>query len=259
MRVILDDRILEKVEGTVFEISHSGEKHGYIVLEDDLSEDEKGVLKSLLTIISAIYTYRKLISRERKLYKDIVKTWVKALEYYDYYTKGHSEEVAYYAVEIGKMFDLGDEKLEKLYWAGLLHDIGKIYVPQVVLNKTSKLDEHEFELIKIHPVKGCELVKEIDGFEDIAIWIRHHHERWDGKGYPDGLKGEEIPFEARVLCVADSYQAMRSNRPYKREKSVEESIQELRRNAGRQFDSAIVEKFIEFLEGGGDLGTGHRG
>jgi polar amino acid transport system substrate-binding protein len=157
------------------------------------------------------------------------------------------------------MFDLGDEKLEKLYWAGLLHDIGKIYVPQVVLNKTSKLDEREFELIKIHPVRGYELVKEIEGFEDVAIWIRHHHERWDGKGYPDGLKGEEIPFEARVLCVADSYQAMRSDRPYKRGKSVEESIQELRRNAGRQFDSAIVEKFIEFLEGGGDLGTGHQG
>jgi polar amino acid transport system substrate-binding protein len=259
LKVILDDRTPEKVEGAVFEISHSGEKRGYIVLEDDLSEDEKGVLKSLLTIVSAICTYRKLINRERKLYRDIVKTWVKALEYYDYYTKGHSEEVAYYAVEIGKMFGLDDEKLEKLYWAGLLHDIGKIYVPQVVLNKTNKLDEREFGLIKIHPVRGYELVKEIDGFEDVAIWIRHHHERWDGKGYPDGLKGEEIPFEARILCVADSYQAMRSDRPYKRGKSVEESIQELRRNAGRQFDSAIVEKFIEFLEGGGDLGTGHRG
>jgi len=167
--------------------------------------------------------------------------------------------VAYYAVEIGKMFNVDGEKLEKLYWAGLLHDIGKIYVPQVILNKTDKLNESEFDVVKIHPVKGYELVREIDGFEDVALWIRHHHERWDGKGYPDGLKGEEIEFEARILCVADSYQAMRSDRPYKKGKTVEESIQELLRNAGRQFDPVIVKKFVEFLRKGGDLGTGHQG
>ena len=93
----------------------------------------------------------------------------------------------------------------------------------------------------------------------MALWIRHHHERWDGRGYPDGLKGEEIELEARMLCVADSYQAMRSDRPYRKGKTVEEAIQELLRNAGKQFDPMIVEKFVEFLREEGDLGTGHQG
>ncbi|ACM23581.1 Metal dependent phosphohydrolase [Thermotoga neapolitana DSM 4359] len=259
VKVVLDDQVIGEASGETFEISHSKESHGYVVIEGDLDEDEREVLQAFLNIVSAIHTYIEMVRKEKKLHRDIVRTWVRALEYYDYYTKGHSEEVAYYAVEIGKMFNVDGEKLEKLYWAGLLHDIGKIYVPQVILNKTDKLNESEFDVVKIHPVKGYELVREIDGFEDVALWIRHHHERWDGKGYPDGLKGEEIEFEARILCVADSYQAMRSDRPYKKGKTVEESIQELLRNAGRQFDPVIVKKFVEFLRKGGDLGTGHQG
>ncbi|PLV56199.1 HD domain-containing phosphohydrolase [Thermotoga sp. SG1] len=259
VKVVLDDQTFGEANGETFEISHSKKSHGYVMIEGDLGEDEREVLRAFLNIVSAIHTYRELVRKEKKLHRDIVRTWVRALEYYDYYTKGHSEEVAYYAVEIGKMFNMDGKKLEKLYWAGLLHDIGKIYVPQIILNKTDKLNEREFDVIKIHPAKGYELVKEIDGFEDVALWIRHHHERWDGKGYPDGLKGEEIEFEARILCVSDSYQAMRSDRPYKKGKTVEEAIQELLRNAGRQFDPVIVEKFIEFLRKGGDLGTGHQG
>ena len=259
VKVILDREEAGEATGEVFEISHSNEKHGLVVVEGDLDETEKEVLRAFLNIVSAIHTYRDLVRKEKKLYRDIVKTWVRVLEYYDYYTKGHSEEVAYYVVKIGRMFKMGGEKLKKLYWAGLLHDIGKIYVPQVILNKTGKLNEREFDVIKIHPVKGYELVREIEGFEDVALWIRHHHERWDGRGYPDGLKGEEIELEARMLCVADSYQAMRSDRPYKKGKTVEEAIQELLRNAGKQFDPMIVEKFVEFLREGGDLGTGHQG
>ncbi|WP_233186189.1 HD domain-containing phosphohydrolase [Thermotoga sp. KOL6] len=259
VKIELENVVVGEADGETFDIAYGNEKYGRVKIEGELSIEERKTVKSLFTIISAIYAFKKLVKKERELHRDIVRTWVKALEYYDYYTRGHSEEVARYAVEIGKMFGLSGEKLEKLYWAGLLHDIGKIYVPQAILNKTGKLDAREFDVIKIHPVKGYELVKEIEGFEDVALWIRHHHERWDGKGYPDGLKGEEIEFEARILCVADSYQAMRSDRPYKRGRTVKESIQELLDKAGKQFDPEIVRRFVEFLERGGDLGTRHQG
>ena len=133
---------------------------------------------------------------------------------------------------------------EKLGYAALLHDLGKIAVPKAILQKEGKLSEEEFRLIREHPVIGGEIVQEINLLQDMAPLIRHHHERMDGRGYPDGLAGKEIPLGARILAVADSYDAMRTDRPYRKGLTEAEAEAELKRHAGTQFDPEIVYAFI---------------
>ncbi|GAB6188834.1 hypothetical protein JCM30566_05730 [Marinitoga arctica] len=190
----------------------------------------------------------EFIKQEGKFHKEIALTLVKALEYYDNYTRGHSERVANWASLVAEKIGLDKENIEKIYWAGILHDIGKIFVPQAILNKMGKLTPEEFEKIKLHPVKGEELINKVDEMKYISKIIRHHHERYDGKGYPDGLKSDEIPIESRILAVIDSYDAMTSQRPYKRALSKEEAIYELKRLSMQQFDGKITSAFIEIIE-----------
>ncbi|WP_129408686.1 HD-GYP domain-containing protein [Marinitoga lauensis] len=190
----------------------------------------------------------KFIKQEGKFHKDIALTLVKALEYYDNYTRGHSERVATWASLIAEKMNFDKQKIEQIYWAGVLHDIGKIFVPQSILNKTGKLTPEEYEKIKLHPVKGEELLKEVDGMEEISKIIRHHHERYDGNGYPDGLSGEDIPLESRILAIVDSYDAMISKRPYKHPLTREDAIFELKKMSMKQFDGKIVSVFIDILK-----------
>ncbi len=128
--------------------------------------------------------------------------------------------------------------------AALLHDIGKVYIPTAILNKKSKLTEEEFRIIRFHPLIGAELLNEMNYSYDIVESVLHHHERWDGKGYPFGLKGQEIPFYSRVLSVADAFDAMISNRPYKKAIPHNLALAELKANAGTQFDPYIIESFV---------------
>jgi polar amino acid transport system substrate-binding protein len=211
-------------------------------------EREAEILERFGNIISAFYGIRVHI-REREVYlSKMVTLLVKTLEYYDKYTQGHSERVAKYAVKVAEKLDLPPEKIKKIYWASLLHDIGKIYVPQNILNKNGRLTQEEFEIIKIHPIKSEEILKQVDEFKDLAEIVRHHHERWDGLGYPDGLSAYEIPLESRIIAMSDAFDAMTSERPYKRAMTLEEAILEIEKNKGKQFDPKIAEIMIKIIK-----------
>lgn len=199
-------------------------------------------------IISAFYQVKKYIKLQGIFLKNIVLALVNALEAYDIYTRGHSERVALYATQIAEKMGLDKETIRKIYWASLVHDIGKLNIPPEILNKPSKLTKEEYEIIKQHPIKGYQILKELEGLSNIAEIVKYHHERWDGKGYPEGLKGEEIPLEARIIAVADSYDAMTTERPYRKALTKEEAIKELLKNAGTQFDPKVVEVFVQILE-----------
>jgi putative nucleotidyltransferase with HDIG domain len=174
----------------------------------------------------------------------IVKGVIATLELKDPYTRGHSERVAKYALmfanEIGKY---SKEEQKSFYYACLLHDIGKVNIPDQILMKPGKLTNEEFEIIKTHPVVGAEAVKNVEGIKNSIYVIRSHHERWDGKGYPDQLKGEEIPLLARVSAIADAFDAMTSSRSYRDAMPFEEAYNRIIKGQGSQFDPILVEKF----------------
>ncbi len=163
------------------------------------------------------------------------------------WTKGHSERTVHYAEKIARKMGLSSEELHNLTIGGLLHDIGKIGTYDDLLHKTEKLTEEEFNIIKKHPEEGEKILKSIKQLEKIIPVVKYHHERYDGKGYPEGLAGEDIPLLARIVHVADAYDAMSADRPYRTALSQEQVIEELRRNAGTQFDPQVVAVFLAIL------------
>jgi len=166
----------------------------------------------------------------------------------DSYTNGHSTRVAEYSVMIARRMGYTGEKLEQLQYAALLHDIGKIGIPKEIINKPSRLTDEEYEVIKTHPVIGSNILKEISEIPDIAIGARWHHERYDGKGYPDQLMGTEIPEIARIIGVADAYDAMTSNRSYRDLLSQETVSRELEKGKASQFDPQIAEIMLGLIK-----------
>jgi diguanylate cyclase (GGDEF)-like protein len=175
---------------------------------------------------------------------------VSTVEARDPYIYGHSRKVNTYAVALAEAIGLSPDEVSKVSTAALLHDIGKIGIPDKVLNKKGKLNAEDWEAIKAHPGLGANIVDNIPNLAPCVSSILHHHERWDGGGYPEGLKGEEIPLEARILAIADSFEAMTSARPYRPALSLEEVLKELRQGAGLQFDPKLVEVFIGIIEAG---------
>jgi len=173
---------------------------------------------------------------------------VRAMEAKDRYTRRHSRRVTNLAVRTAEVLGLGPGQIEALKFAGYLHDIGKIGVKDHILLKDSKLTADEYREIMRHPVIGETIIRAMDLGQDERHIVRHHHERWDGGGYPDGLAGEDILLPARVVAVADAYDAMTSDRSYRRSRSASEAINELRRCAGSQFDPLVVEAFLQMLE-----------
>jgi diguanylate cyclase (GGDEF)-like protein/putative nucleotidyltransferase with HDIG domain len=175
---------------------------------------------------------------------------VSTVEAKDPYTYGHSRKVNTYAVALAEAIGLSPDEVSRVSTAALLHDIGKIGVPDKVLNKKGKLNAEDWEAIKSHPRLGATIVGNIPNLAPCVSIILHHHERWDGSGYPEGLKGEQIPIEARILAIADSFEAMSSARPYRPALCGEKVLKELRRGAGSQFDPELVEVFIRIIEAG---------
>jgi diguanylate cyclase (GGDEF)-like protein/putative nucleotidyltransferase with HDIG domain len=175
---------------------------------------------------------------------------VSTVETRDPYVYGHSRKVNSYAVALAEAIGLSPDDVSKVSMAALLHDIGKIGIPDKVLNKRGKLNKEDWEAIKSHPRLGANIVGNIPNLVPCVSSILYHHERWDGGGYPEGLKGEEIPIEARILAIADSFEAMTSARPYRPALSHEEVVKELRQGAGVQFDPKLVETFISIIEAG---------
>lgn len=170
------------------------------------------------------------------------------LEAKDKYTVGHTQRVSEYAVKLAGKIGLEQERIEKLRMAGLIHDIGKIGVPEVILNKPGKLNEEEFELVKAHTVIGGNICRPLVNFSDLYDMIRHHHEKLNGSGYPDGLKEDEISIEARILSVADVFDALYSDRPYRSKLPLEKVIDILKEESDkRNLDPNLVDKFIEMV------------
>jgi PAS domain S-box-containing protein/putative nucleotidyltransferase with HDIG domain len=179
----------------------------------------------------------------KRLYEGLISSFISALDAKSAWTKGHSERVTNYAISIAKEMGLEDKDIETLRTAALLHDIGKLGTYDVILDKPEDLTDEEINLIKIHPVKGEEILKPISQLKDILPIIRSHHEKIDGTGYPDGLKNGDIPFLARIIAVADTFDSMTSDRPYRPKASKEAAISELKKYSGTQFDFEVVEAF----------------
>jgi len=168
----------------------------------------------------------------------------------DPYTKGHSERVTSYAVMIAEKLKLSLEELERLRYAGLLHDIGKIRIRDHILHKPGRLTDAEFTEMKKHPEYGVEIMEPVKAFQTILPAMLHHHERFDGRGYPHGLAAENIPLSARILCVADCFDAMTSDRPYRKGMPVDDAVSELFKNKNTQFDPELVDIFLGLVEDG---------
>ncbi len=176
---------------------------------------------------------------------DVVTSLAGAIDAKDTYTKGHSVSVSRYAEALARALNLPDDEVERIKLGALLHDVGKIGIPENVLGRTSKLADDEWEIMKQHPVIGAEKVlAPVDALRDLIPMVKHHHEHWDGSGYPDNLKGEEIPLAARIVAVADTFHALISDRPYRKGLPIEKAIEILRIGAGIQWDSELVRKFI---------------
>jgi len=182
--------------------------------------------------------------RIRASFLSAVTALAYALEAKDEYTSGHSQRVAEISVAMGKELSMSRDGIEKIRLAGLIHDIGKIGVRESVLNKPSGLTEEEFQHVKYHPEIGEHILNPIVDDEEILMTVRHHHEHYDGTGYPDRLKGESIPLGARILAVADSYDAMTSERPYRKAMSAETACAEVERGKGTQFDPGAADAFL---------------
>ncbi|MCM1388688.1 MAG: diguanylate cyclase [Bacillus sp. (in: Bacteria)] len=179
-----------------------------------------------------------------------ITTVANTIDAKDDYTKGHSMRVAYYSEALARKIGWSEEDVQNIHYIALLHDIGKIGVPDSVLNKPFKLTNVEFELIKNHTTMGAEILKDIKMFPNVSVGAKFHHERYDGRGYPNGLRGEEIPEVARVIGIVDSYDAMTSNRVYRKRLQDEMVKQELVKGRGTQFDPYLVDQFMELLEEG---------
>jgi putative nucleotidyltransferase with HDIG domain len=181
-------------------------------------------------------------------YLSIIRALVSALELKDSYTRGHSEAVTRYAVALAKKLKLSPQEVESIEVAAVLHDIGKIGVQESILNKSEKLNDEEWKEVRRHPEFSYKILKEVNFPWDIKPVIYAHHERYNGKGYPVGLKGEQIPLGARILAVADTFAAMTSDRPYRNKLSKERVIEELKRVAGTQLDPDLVEMFLKIVK-----------
>jgi hypothetical protein len=187
-------------------------------------------------------------AEQQRAYAATMNALCQAVETKDYYTRGHGDRVSRGAVMIARQIRMSTERTEAIMFAGMLHDVGKLGVPTQVLQKTGALTEDEFAAIQLHPMRGLEIVREIGFLFEALNGIMHHHERIDGKGYPMGLAGHEIPEFARVIAVADAFDSMTTTRSYREAKSIEFALGELRKGAGTQFDPVVVEAFIAAIE-----------
>lgn len=208
------------------------------------------------TVFCFLYIRTKIkeLERKQRVYKSIVneslETFAHAIDAKDEDTNGHSVRVAAYSREIAKRMGFSEEEQEQIYYMAMLHDIGKIGIPDSILKKPGKLTEDEMEIIRSHPSIGGEILKDFTAIEGISDGARYHHERYDGNGYNEGLKGEEIPLFARIICVADCYDTMSSKRVYKNNHDKEYILKELKECSGKHFDPEIVPYMIQMIEDG---------
>jgi len=175
---------------------------------------------------------------------------VRTIELFDAYTGGHSEQVAYLAFQLALKLNLSRKQATEIYWAGIVHDIGKIGVGYEIINKKGKLSAEEYEAIKMHPVYGYDIIIKSQELKEIALLVRHHHEWYNGSGYPDGIKTNDIPYSAQILTVADAVSSMSTSRPYSNIKDNDLIIKELELYSDSQFNPKIAKAMIELIKDG---------
>ncbi len=213
---------------------------------------QAGVWTLLLVLFPVLLLsqYDKLIQRMKESHIQSIAALTTALEADEPYTHGHSYRVSRYAIRIGKALHMNDAELEILEYGGLLHDIGKLAITNEILCKPGRLSEAEFNTMQTHPSIGADIVEQIKFLRETSDLVRHHHERPDGKGYPHGMQGEEISLGCHILHVCDAFDAMTSDRPYRKALTVEQAIEELVRNRGTQFDSRVVDTVLKLYKHG---------
>ncbi len=212
-----------------------------------MSQEDKGYLVSFANNIAIAIENARLYQDLKQNFFNSIQALAYALEAKDPYTRGHSEVVAQYSIRIAHQFGFSGEQIEQLRQMCLLHDIGKIGIVADILEKHGIPNKDEWRLVRKHPLIGDTIVGPLNLPSGIRSVIRNHHERFDGRGYPDGLMGGQIPLEARIVAVADAYEAMVSTRPYREAMSSNQALTELDQNAGTQFDPQVVKVFKSLI------------
>lgn len=251
---ILYTKIGENIEESTLELQY---KFNRLLTSEPLFWVSVGGL-GLWTIAMIIYSitsaqirkYNSRHERDNEIINESIETFTGFIDAKDPYTNGHSKRVADYTRLIAKQMSYKGEDLDRIYYIALLHDCGKIGVPDNILGKPGKLTDEEFEIIKSHTVHGGEILHSFKSLEHVEDGARFHHERYDGKGYPEGRAGEDIPLIGRMICVADSFDAMNTNRVYRNKLSKERIINEIESNKGRQFDPEIADIMLELIRNG---------
>ncbi|MEO0095330.1 MAG: HD domain-containing phosphohydrolase [candidate division WOR-3 bacterium] len=215
--------------------------------KNTFSERDLELLTLVANQASIAIQNSELYSSLKQSYLDSIKTLVSAIEAKDPYTSGHSERVRKYALKIARKLKLSPEEIEELDYAGCLHDIGKIGISDSLLTKPTQLTKEEYEMVKEHPIIGHNILKHAHHLAGACEIIKYEHERYDGNGYPNGLKKNQIPIGARIIAVADAYDAMTTDRPYRRALSKKEAIKRLKECSGTQFDPKVVKAFLSIL------------
>jgi len=213
----------------------------------------------LLPLI-AVRTWMVLVKRLRDMYNHTIRVLLVGLDAKDPYTFGHSMRVGHYGAILARHMKLAEDVVEQVRHAGMLHDIGKMAIPDDILNKRGRLTIRETYTIQRHPVLGSSMLTQVQLAGCARDWVLHHHERWDGTGYPDGLWGEEIALETRIVSIVDAYDAMTSDRPYRKAMSHEAAVLEIAEEMGTQFDPMVVQQFLELsatVNLAADEGAGH--
>ncbi len=207
-------------------------------------------MEHFMKLIRSLFKRNYYLTQNTQMKHEIVLSFIRTLELYDPYTKGHSEDVAFFVTEIAKKLDLDDAQFDTLYWAGILHDIGKVGVSNRILNKPSKLTKEEYDDVKEHVNYGYDVLYPSEDLNTIAKIVRHHHEWWNGQGYPDGLKEQEIPLGSQIIGVADMVSTMATNRTYRAKQSKNRIVKELKKYRGVQFSPRVVDSMLELLDQG---------
>ena len=233
-------------------IVHDDQEYGWLGLfslnlRKIFRQSELRLLTSMAEQVAAIIANTDLYQDMERFVVNMVKSLVHAIEAKDVYTRGHSERVNLYCMMMAEQLGLAKQEQETLHWASILHDVGKIGIPEQILNKPGKLTEGEFRSIQDHPTKGYNILTPIEQLSESLSGILHHHERYDGKGYPRGLKGEEIPLAARIIAVADTFDAITSTRAYRPEKPFQEALEIIEEVSGSQLDPNLVEMFMRLV------------
>lgn len=211
-------------------------------------EELKNTVKRALESYQLNIDNQKLTLDLKELFSGTINAITEALDAKDKFTSGRSKRVTKYAIEIGQKLGLSDNDLQELEMAGLLHDIGMIGIPESILNKEGELTQDEYGIIKQHSPKGVKILENIKQLEHVVVMIKYHHERYDGKGYPEQLAGEQIPLGSRIICVADAYDGMVSDRPYRKGLDHRVAVEIITKDSGTHFDPIIVEAFLEIIE-----------